>query len=226
MEENVHKLPRISPRRFSLYFSELWLIWDGSESWTKEPAVIIVWHYFFFSYWAFGLLYLSGHFFLGTLQTSVLATLCYRYAILSFLVELIALLALLAAKYYLHILTTGRDTHFSSIAAFWGMWVMLFAGLYQNLYNAFPYLFSYAHPVYVPTATSRGLTILESFHAFLDFIIYSACTATSTSASGIAASSLAISAFNVIEVLGTVLIASLLVATFVGRSASSKSLTR
>jgi len=57
--------------------------------------------------------------------------------------------------------------------------------------------------------------------AFLNFLLYSASTTVTLSVPGLSSSSFLVSALNLVEVIGSVLLGAILVATFVNQSTAS-----
>ncbi len=216
-------LPNMSLKKLSLYISEWFLLSDNAESWVETPDVLFVWHCLFFS--GIALRTAGGvwrYVFADALHSSAVSTLCFRCFGLFGWLELIILLAVLAALHYRQLLLTGRDLRFTNIAFFWVTWVGFFADLYKCLYELRPSFFAYSRPVYVPGWTLNQLSWTQHLHDAANWIIYSACIATSTGAPGISSSSLTVSAANLTEVVGSLLFVGLVLTTFVSKLLESK----
>jgi hypothetical protein len=108
------------------------------------------------------------------------------------------------------------------VAHFWLIWVVLFAYLYEFVYDADLTLFTVQHPAFVQTATLVRLPIWVGYYALAQFLTYSASISTAISFPSIASNSLIVSILNVIEAVGSILFTALVVATFVGKALSSR----
>ncbi len=216
-------VPNMSLKSLSLYISEWFLLSDNDESWVETPVVLFVWHLLFFS--VLGWLAVSRtctSLFAYALRSSATFTSCYRYCAVLVSLELIVVIVVLAAVHYRHLLLTGRDLQFSSITWFWLSWVGIFGHLYRACYAIRPSLFAYARPAYIPLSTFTDLSWAQHFHDVIDFMIYSAGIATSTSIPGLTSTSLAISAANLTEAAGSLLFIGLVLTTFASKMLESK----
>jgi hypothetical protein len=70
----------------------------------------------------------------------------------------------------------------------------------------------------VPGATLQTIGIVTGYLIFFDFLLYSACTAVAVPYPRIASASAVVSFLNFLEVVGTLLLVALLIATVVHRS--------
>jgi hypothetical protein len=215
-------LPRLNVRELALYFADLWLVSEGSIEWVKETRIRRLWYTLFFSQVGFIFtVYLVPAVIDGELKRSTSATLVWRCFLVLGFVWLLGLIALMAWRYYRHLLLTGKDVRFSNIPVFWATWVLVFAYLYYCLYNVAPSFYAFAHPPFVPQSTYSYVGLL-GMRALLQFLLYSACTTVALAPPGLSSSSFLVSALNLIEVLGAVLLGAILVATFVNKSATSR----
>jgi hypothetical protein len=161
-------------------------------------------------------------FFEAFFASSIIATLVFRWWLVVGESASISLLAILAARFYKHLLLTGRDLRFQSVAMFWVLWVTLFGLLYMALYNLAPTLVTFQHPVFVPSPTLVSLSLLETLRLKLYFVAYSACVSTATSFPTITSNSVIVSILNVVETIGSILFVGLIVATFAGKAIAGK----
>jgi hypothetical protein len=217
--------PKRSWREFSLAIADLWLISEGSREWVKEPRVRRVWHLSIVSVLVtVSFVYFTRVIAGGILETSELWSLVWRLTTVASVSWLLILEAILAALYYRYLLSTGRDLRFRNIVVFWTSWVVLFATLYITVYQLNPALFSYPSAEHIPGKTlhfAHGSflpTLKPTFH----FLLYSACTTVSLSVPDLSSASLVVSALNLVETLGSLLLLALLVATLVHKSVLKK----
>ncbi len=215
-------IPKMSLAKLSLYISEWFLLSENSESWVDEPQVLIAWHALFFTSVALFLIFCVPILFQSFFEASSTASYVFRLITVLVVGILILIFSILSAAYYRHLLLTGRDLRFSSVANFWVGWITLFGLLYRGCYFIRPSFFSWEHPLIVPGATLEPLNYFKSLQIGTEFILYSACTATAVPLHGFTPNSTIISAFNVVETIGSVLIIGLLVATFVGKATASR----
>jgi hypothetical protein len=214
-------LPKLNFRELALYVADLWLVSDGAIEWVKEPRIRRLWYALFFSTLGFGFtLYLVPVVLEAVLKRSASATLVYRWFMVLGFAWLLGLIALMAWRYYRRLLLTGKDVRFSNIVVFWASWVLVFAYLYDSLYDVAPSFYAFAHPPFVPQSTYSYVGLL-GMRAFLNFLLYSASTTVTLSVPGLSSSSFLVSALNLVEVIGSVLLGAILVATFVNQSTAS-----
>jgi hypothetical protein len=223
MKATRTNLPKLSLMTLSLYFSEWFLLAEDSEAWVSEPRVLILWHLFFFSALVVVLVPIAATvLFSSTLESSAVATLILRWWECAGLAAIIPIYAILATRFYQHLLLTGRDLRFRSVALFWSGWIVLFGKLYYALYDLAPTSISYQRPLFVPKATLVALPLLLRYKMAGYFITYSACVATAISFPNITSDSLVASILNVAEATGSILFIALIVATFAGKAMSGK----
>ena len=90
--------------------------------------------------------------------------------------------------------------------------------MYERLFFLCPTLFHYSDAIFVPGPTLESMGIWTGMSFSLDFTMYSACAALVMGYPRIYSASAIVSLMNVLQVLGTMLISALLVATFVQNS--------
>lgn len=160
--------------------------------------------------------------FASVLENLAVAMLILRWWLCAGLGAIVVIYAILATRFYQHLLLTGRDLRFISVAMFWSGWIVLFGQLYRALYNLAPTSISYQHSLFVPKTTLVVLPLLLKFKISAYFITYSACVATAISFPNITSNSLVASILNVAEATGSILFIGLIVATFAGKAMSGK----
>jgi hypothetical protein len=210
--------PVMSPKQLSLFVSKWFLLSDGSASWVEEPRVLIIWHWFFFStlfLFCFCFLFTP---FLSPIFDRSWGAFAYRLFLTIGFVWLLILLAILATRHYRHLLVTGRDVRFESLGYFWTTWVFLHAKLYIELYLLSPSLFSTTITFIKHTVFLVPLGYLDTTRVTAYFIVYSSATAVSSSVPFLASASLLVSTLNIIEVIGSLLMTAVIVATFVNKA--------
>jgi hypothetical protein len=223
MKASRTNLPKVSLIRLSLYISEWFLLSEDSEIWVDEPRVLIAWHLFFFSTSVVMLVTIAARLlFTSVLENSAVATLILRWWECAGIGATLPIYATLAARFYQHLLLTGRDLRFRSVALFWCVWIILFGLLYYLLYLLAPTSINYQHPVFVPQTTLVAVSILLKYKMIAYFMTYSACIATAISFPNITSNSLVASILNVAEATGSILFIALIVATFAGKAISGK----
>lgn len=216
-------LPKLNIWELSLYIADLVLVSDGSIEWVKEPRIRRLWQVNLFSLLVLALLQSGGGAALeGVLDQSASATLVWRCFFALGSVWLLCTTALLTCRYYRYLLITGKDVRFRHIAIFWSSWVVLFGYLYRALYFLKPSLYSFADPALVPQKTLSFIGVLPGVKLTMQFLLYSASITVTLSVPGLSSSSFLVSSLNLFEVLGSVLLAGLLIATFVNRSGTSR----
>jgi len=208
----------MKPLQLSLYVADLLLVSEGSEESVREPKVRIVWHTFFFSLLIFAALTTLFNMVIKShMEHSELAAIIYRAFYSVCLGYFIALLYLLAYRHYIYLLKTGRDLRFQQIIFFYIFGVLLFAKLYGSLFFLQPNLFTYSHPIIEPTACLMEFSLL--IYALLaDFFVYSACVTVSIEYPRIMSSSLLVSALNVMQILFSLTIVAIFIATFIQKA--------
>lgn len=215
--------PKLSLAKITSIVADLWLLWDGSVEWLKEPRLRRTWRVFFRST---VLIIVSASLLVpilnGLLETSPLATLWGRSLLLAAFVWLLVVLGYLGYLYYRYLLITAKDVRFVNVPFFWCTWVILFAIVYMQIYLLSPQLYSYTHPALVPQKTVTTVGLLTKLKFVSDFTIYSACTSVMLSVPGLASSSFVVTALNLVELLGFILLLALLVATFVNMYSRSR----
>lgn len=210
-------------REFSLAIADQFLISEDSHEWVKEPRVRRVWHLLLVSsFGVVGFYYLSMAFFDDLMEHSEFWTILWRLGMISGFCWLLILLGALAIAYYRYLLSTGRDLRFRNIVNFWLLWVLLFSHLYSAVYVLHPPLFSYPIAVIIPGKTMQNFGFLRGIKTSIHFALYSACTTVSLTLPGLSSASLIVTALNLVETLGSLLLLVLLVATFVTKSDSKK----
>jgi hypothetical protein len=214
-------LPQISFLRLSLYVSELIL---QKEAWMQETRVLFVWHLFFFSVLGLAVGSWAARLFLMTeLARSATLTLAFRLCSVVGEVAVIAILAVLACRFYQSLLLTNRDLTFSSVAFFWIVWLMSYTLLYQYVFELKPSLFTSAHLLWVPQPTYvENLPMSIRAHTLVVFMTYSACVATTVGFPYLNSNSVIVSLLNLTEVVGSLLFIVLVVATYAAKKATSK----
>jgi hypothetical protein len=215
-------LPNLNLRELSVYFADLWLVSDNSIEWVKEPRVRRVWQVYFFSACVIVFIRIVGVRFLEPiLSGSSFATLMWRWFSVLGMAWMLVVVALLTYYYYLFLLLVGKDVRFINIAVFWFNWVLFFSYLYRDIYMLRPSLYLFLRPAFIPQATFIYPGVLITVKLSLQFMLYSASTTMNQSVPGLSSASFLISTLNLIEVLGSILLAGLLLATFVNKSAAS-----
>jgi hypothetical protein len=115
-------------------------------------------------------------------------------------------------------MVTGNDLRFVNIVFFFLGGIFLFGLLYSSIYDLSPSSFRYPDALVIPKPILQNLNLATRTLFQGDFLLYSACTAVSLGYPRIMSASAVVSALNFLEVVGTLLIISLLIATFVGRA--------
>jgi hypothetical protein len=197
--------------------ADLLLVSDGDVEWTKAPRVRQGWHF---------LILLTVATFVGKYilqQIEPPPTLIISGYLAVIMILSLSALAYLMYQYYFCLLLPGKDLRLKGIVFFMVTAAILFSILYRELFFLNGNLFSYPAPILTSRAHMNGLAGWLSLHlTLLDFLIYSACTMLFLSYPRIASNSMLVSALNVIQVLFTVVMLSLLVATFVNKTSASK----
>ncbi len=205
------------------YIADLLLLWDGSEEAVKVRKVRLAWYLMSFS--------LTGHFLISMFAPhfilrpfeSVLVTATWRIFNVAAWSWIIGVTVLLAYTHYRYLLVTGRDLRFTPILFFFVSGVASFGYLYSSLYVLSPGLYYYPEALVVPGPLSKPLVFPTSYLFAFDFHLYSACTAVSIGYPRIASSSAVVSLINFIEVIGSILLLSIVVATFVNKTRTARS---
>jgi hypothetical protein len=216
-------LPKLNLRELSVYFADLWLVSDNSVEWVKEPRVRRVWQIYFFS--ACFIMFVRVvvvRFVEPILMGSSLATLVWRWFSVLGMAWMLVTTVLLTSYYYRFLMLVGKDVRFRNIVVFWCTWVSLFGILYRDLYNLKPSLYSFSNPALIPQVTFVYLGLLINVKLGLQFLLYSACATIDENLPGLSSSSFLVSGLNLVEAIGSLLLAGLLLATFVNKSATSK----
>jgi hypothetical protein len=217
-----NKSPKPGLKELSLYISKWVLLSEGSEEWIAEPQVLIIWHWFFVSTVAVIAVPVFIHLWVGSaIFQSVPAALCYRIVLTVGYLLSTALLAALIAKHYKYLLSTGKDLRFRNIVYFWIIWVFLFGQIYQSFYMIRPALFSCPIPLLQHSSVFVSLGFIVGNKMRIYFTVYSAATSVSNTVPFLSSASLIVSIFNVAEVLGTILMIGIVVATFVNKAGTT-----
>jgi hypothetical protein len=212
-------MPKQHWREFSLAIADQFLIVEDSEVWIKQPQVRRAWHLSLTSTILLAVyLFISKTIFGFALERSITWTFLWRLSLLFIVGWLVLLEGILASVYYRYLLSTSRDLRFRNIALFWISWVLHFALLYIVVYSLDPTLFSYPISVSMPGKTVHSIGFLPLIKSISHFLLYSACTTVSLTLPGLTSASLVVSALNLVEILGSLLLLALLVATFVNKS--------
>jgi hypothetical protein len=214
---------RLTFKQLSIYLSKWWLISEGSDKWLEDSEVMTVWNVCLFSVLVFCFsLPLIRTLFESALMRVTSAALAFRCYEIAGVAWLLVTVVIMAITYYRRLLLTSLDLRFKSLSAFWLQWVALFSFLYQNVSRIAPYMFYYPHPVvkYSPVVTQ--IDLVTAYKEQIHFLVYSVATAVTTTVPFIASSSLIISALNVIEVIGSLLMSAVFVATLVNKTEVKK----
>ena len=213
------------PLELSSHIADLLLVSDGSETAVREPKVRVVWHFFLFS--------LIGYFLICTtfnglvkplLLQNPLAAQLWRIFTCTAIGYFIILICVLAYRHYICLLRTGIDLRFSIIAFFYFLTIYLFGVLYSNLFLFDPKLFVCANPVVIPSPFLMNLGT-NNFLLLGDFFLYSGCVACSITYPRIASGSWQISALNLAQVLFSLSMVGILIATIIQKSDHGKRTT-
>lgn len=217
---SVERIPTF--RQVSIDISR-WFLSDGSETWLDSPQAMVVWDLAVFSLLATTAgSYLARVLFESALSRLPLAAFVFRCSGVAIVAWLLALEAALAVAHYRHLVLTGLDLRFKSVFLFWLNWVTLFAILYGRLFALSPHLFFYPNPVVKYSAVVVPIRIVSSCEELACSLVYSAATALATTVPYMGSSSPAVSAMNVIETAGSLLLTAVFVATLVGGRAKVK----
>ena len=149
---------------------------------------------------------------------SVRLTLVLRSCRLATISWVLITIIYLAYVHYRHLMRTSKDLRFINVAFFFCFGVGLFGLVYEDLYFLYPSSFNYPDALVAPGPNMEHVQFPTSYLASFDFILYSACTAVAVADPRISSASAVVSFLNFLQVLGTLLISALLIATFVQQS--------
>ncbi len=210
------QLPKLSLLGISIYVADLLLVSEGSTEAVKEPRTRFVWHLLFFSFIAVIVIQLTWPTLTGFWpEATRMQALLWRWFHIVAWSWLLIVIGLLAYRHYRFLMLTKKDLRFQNVAFFFVAGHLLFGHLYEATYMLSPALFEYNDAIFVPGDTLRALSFSERRMVSLDFFLYSLCTATSVDYPRIASASAIVSFINFAQVLATLLLVALLVATFV-----------
>lgn len=216
--EQHEQLPNLSLFQISTHVADLLLVSAESEEWVRERSIRTAWHAFFLS--AIGLLVVNwGVFALASdsltnnphFATAFRAIMTLGYTWLLFLV------LLMTYCHYRYLLLTGKDLRFNSIAFLYVAATLTFARLYGSVYVLDPTLFTFPAAPFRPSDKLMRLGS-KNFVFLADFLVYSGCTSVSLNYPRIASASLLVSVLNIVQVLFSLLVAGLMIATFVQKT--------
>lgn len=215
MNKKKQKTSRLWPLGISQQIADLLLNSEGYEESLKVPKVRLAWHLLCFSSIGFVLVILILASLRNYFVVSEILTLYYRIFSLLGFTWLLILINILAYFHYNFLILTGKDLRFSNIAFFYILAVIFYGFIYKDIYLLNHNLVSYINPIHVPKSVITVLSFFDSLIIRLDFLVYSACTSLSLTYYKISSSSLIVAIINIVQVISTLLIIALLVATFV-----------
>jgi hypothetical protein len=177
------------------------------------------WHMAFFSLWGVLLFEVLVENFLMSIVTAYpLATGVYRWSLVIGASSTLLALAYLAYAHYRCLMLTGKDLRFQNVVFFFIMGIIEFAIVYQFIYYLSLDSFQYPNAPITPDAVAVQHDLQARILTQINFIVFSACTAVAMPYPRITSASAIISLLNFFQIVGTLLIGALLVATFVQKS--------
>jgi hypothetical protein len=211
-------IPKLNLLEISSYIADLLLISEGSEEAVRNPKVRFAWHLSFFSiiffmFWVIIKRIILIQFFPNNPNVTAI---CRLFEIIS-IIYIITTIWFLCYRYYYYLLRIGKDLNFSNIIFFYFANSLLYSALYQIMYFIKPYLYNYPDHFIVPSSIFHNYGI-DGVLSAIDFIIYSFCVSISINYPKISSASMIISIANISQVMFSIVMIALFVATFVQKA--------
>jgi hypothetical protein len=152
------------------------------------------------------------------LASSAPTTLAYRVAILSLLILLECAVVFLAIRYYKYIISKKAPIRFDNILLFYFFSIIVFAGIYVEIYYIAPSSFTYQNPPVPYHATIDSIIpFWTALKMYFDFVLFSAFQTVNGAFYRIQGKALFISVLTYFQSLSTLGLVSLFIASYVNR---------